>query len=152
MDIPIKGALGGAYIYGERDFLIWDSAMTEGNNDAHDVFIRHSLMNGERVPVIMIGGQGANSHSNVRKALQDATGGFWHGDFHEPDGFIHLSDDVEDLNVLPYPSRGLKCEVQWDNCKIDRFASSCWIDRKDVEPSMKQSNKVPSQVNWHPGW
>ena len=127
--------------------------MTEGNNDAHDVFNRQALMSGERVPIIMIMNNGDMSHKNLRKALEDAIeGGWWHGDFHEPENFIPYSDEVDDIDRIPFTTKGLKCNNEWDVCMKDRYASKCWLDRNDITPAVHQLEKVPSQVSWHPGW
>jgi len=150
MDIA---ALGGDKIYGERDFLIWDSAMTEKGSDVLDVFNRQALLSGQRLPIIMIGGQDVGSHGNLRKILEDATGGWWHGDFHEPSSFIHFSDEYQELNDIPYAAQGLKCDHDWERCgNENKFASRCWINRKDIIPPMEQQEHPGSQVKWHPGW
>ena len=147
--VSYVASLGGSDIYGERDFLIWDSAMTEKDNDHLDVFNRQALMSGERIPIIMIGG---DDHRSLRKTLEDAIGGWWHGNFYNPEDFLHQSDEYDDLNEIPYASQGLSCSKIWDKCNENKFSARCWIDRKDFMPELKQAEKPEGQVSWHPGW
>ena len=48
----LQAALAGNGIYGERDFMLWDSSMTEKDGKAQDVFLRQALLSGQRVPVL----------------------------------------------------------------------------------------------------
>ena len=48
----LQAALAGNGIYGERDFMLWDSSMTEKDGKAQDVFLRQALLSGQRVPIL----------------------------------------------------------------------------------------------------
>ena len=45
-------AIAGAKLYGEADFMWWDSSMTE-KGDPCDVFNKQAILSGERVPIIL---------------------------------------------------------------------------------------------------
>merc|ERR1712038_1460620 len=50
----IHYSMGQSTLYGEKDFLLWDSSMTERDYGPKDLFVKQALIGGERVPVVMI--------------------------------------------------------------------------------------------------
>merc|ERR1712113_910686 len=65
---------GMAELYGESDFLMWDSAMTENYSATHniDLFNKQAIMKGERVPIIF------TQYPN--EIMKETAGKAWIGD------------------------------------------------------------------------
>jgi len=131
-------------LYGESDFMIWDSSMTEREAGNRDLFNKQALLSGERVPLIF-----TNSIFN----LEEETGGLIaHGDFGAMDEFIPTTLSPEQALTLPFATRFMKCSHECDACNQgEKYHSTCWVDRSDVEPNKQQASKVGGGASWHPG-
>lgn len=140
--------MGQAELYGEKDFLQWDSAMTEKSHGDIDLFNKQALMNGERVPIIF------NPFIND---LETETGGeFWYGDTLNSQDFLPLTTGYDQALTLPLAARYQNCELSvkelcGDRNNPNKYDAYCWYPRNDFDPSMGQSKGFPSQASWHPG-
>merc|ERR1719491_1213110 len=145
----IQAGMGSGSIYGkEIDVLMWDSGMTENNDEHIEIFYRQALLAGNRMPVIWGGS------FNLLKMLHeeaDVDVGDWG---RATDGIMEV-DSFEQAKEIPWAARFMKCKPEVkDLCKEEpRFCAKCWIDRDDnIKPEMKQRDRPKGQVGWHPGW
>lgn len=61
--------------------------------------------------------------------------------------------DDEQAKTLPFAVQYMKCPPgSADLCSKNRFRASCWVDRDDVQPGVKQRPSPGGQVKWHPGF
>lgn len=147
----IHHTLGFKDMYGDEiDLVLWDSGMTEGNQESIDLFYRQALLSGKRVPVIW----GGDFHllQNLHNNADADVGEFGVGS----DGII-LSESEDQVKQLPYAVQYMKCATErQDLCASEpRFCVNCWVKRPDIDekkmfPSMK--DRPGGQVRWHPGW
>jgi len=138
-------SLGAKNLYGESDFLIWDSSMTEKGRGDRDLFNKQALLSGERVPIIF---------TNDVFELDAETGGtLLHGDFASMTDVIPITEDLVQVKSLPWATQYMRCSSQCNTCKDKdhKYSSSCWVPRKDFHPKVKQSNGVGGTASWHPG-
>lgn len=143
----IQSALGSADIYGDEiDFFVWDSGMTEGRDGkAVDMFGRQALM-GNRVPVLW------NLNLELLEMYHEFCGADI-GQFGTASLGIPISENQAQAETLPYAAQYVECDKELhDMCKEHKFHANCWVDRPDVIPPKKQSDKPGSQVSWHPGF
>jgi len=123
----LQAALAGTGIYGDPDFMLWDSSMTEKDGKAQDVFFRQAVLSGERVPILFDMGGGRGMMDKLRDQVGAHIGG------------IHT--------VAIFP--------QFKNTTIDfsdkKYNAACWTDRVDVEPPVEQYPGFGGQASWHPG-
>lgn len=97
-------SLASGSLYGEKDFLIWDSSMTEKALEDQDLFNKQAILGGERVPIIF------NSHPNN---LHVETGGnFWYGSFDNwsKNAIVPLTKDLDQVETLPLATKFLVCD------------------------------------------
>jgi len=136
--------LGAGTLYGESDFMIWDSGMTEKEPGNRDLFNKQALLSGERVPLIFT--------TSIFDLEQETNHTIAHGDFGKMESIIPLTEDFEQAKTLPFASRFMKCGSDCDACNHgEKYHSSCWIPRSDVVPKKKQNNAVGGGASWHPG-
>ena len=133
--------------YGDDlDFLVWDSGMTEGRDSrAVDMFHRQSLLSGRKVPFLFGGDQ--NMMMNYHEKADADVGQYL-------DAMIGIPEVTgeEQAETIPYAARYIKCNAEHNYlCGANKFHANCWVDRDDVTPPVKQSEKPGSQVKWHPG-
>ena len=140
--------MGGAELYGEKDFMMWDSAMTEKEERNHDLFNKQALIGGERVPILFI-------HSTNK--LEEETGGhLWHGNVVNAQDFVPQTTGEDQVLTLPYAARYVSCELTvkelcGDRNNPNKYDAHCWVPRSDYTPVQKQLATVSSQASWHPG-
>jgi hypothetical protein len=140
-------SLGSSTLYGEKDFMMWDSGMTEKSLADQDLFNKQALLGGERVPILF------GSHPNN---LETETGNnLWYGKFLNGNSLIPLTTDLDQVDTLPLATRYMKCdpavqELCGDRSNPDKYHDFCWEDRTDYSPTI-QSVHVGGQASWHPG-
>lgn len=130
----LQFSLAGGDLYGETDFLEWDSGMTE-KGPAVDLFNKQAILSGERVPVIM-----TDYHFKIMEETKDKA---WMGKYIS-DNSMMPETTLENQDTIPYAAR-------WINQKEEKYNAICWEPRSDFEPEKAQSNHPGSQVGWHPG-
>ena len=143
--------MGQAELYGEKDFLMWDSAMTEKQFGDIDMFNKQALINGERVPILF-------TH-NINNLNTETNGNVWHGDFVEgrnANDLVPFTTSIEQVLTLPFAARYVRCEDAVNElCESrgnpNKYDAHCWVDRSDYAPQTSQSKAFGSQVSWHPG-
>ena len=125
----IQTALAGGSIYGDADFVLWDSSMTEKDDRAKDLFMRQMLLAGKRVPILFDLGNAAP----VMKGLHDEVGAHVGGIY---DTTTHLLPKFRNT-VIDFQEK--------------KYNAKCWTDRIDVTPEHTQNTKYGGQASWHPG-
>jgi len=121
-------ALAGSGIYGaKRDFMIWDSSMTEKDTKPQDVFLRQMLLSGETVPVLFDMGGGRGMMDKIRTESGAHVGGAGGG------------------GLLP---RYRNTTVNFSEKK---YNAACWTERTDVPDRDVQYPTYGGQKSWHPG-
>jgi hypothetical protein len=130
----LQFSLAGGDLYGETDFLEWDSGMTEKGGPV-DLFNKQAILSGERVPVIM-----NDFFFNIMEESDDSA---WMGRWLST---IDLFPETtyENADDQPWAAR-------WYNQKEEKFNAICWEPRSDFTPETVQNEKPGSQVGWHPG-
>jgi hypothetical protein len=122
----LQSALAGGSIYGDPDFMLWDSSMTEKDSRAQDTFMRQALMAGQRVPILLDMGGGKGAMDKLHQEVGAHVGG------------------VTTVALLP----------KFKHTKIDfdekKYNAACWTDRIDVQPA-GQNPSYGGQASWHPG-
>lgn len=142
-------SIGFADMYGHSiDVLLWDSQMTERNNERQSMFMRQALMSGSRPP-ILVGGNFSLLRDLYIKADADVmfmgTG---------MNGVDKTLNEVQALK-LPWAIQYLNCDDHiMDLCKDSKikFNTTCWVERDDVTPGITQLPHVDGEALWHPGW
>ena len=71
----LQAALAGVSVYGEKDFVLWDSSMTEKDGRAQDVFHRQALLSGQRVPILFDLGGGRGTMDRLHNEVGAHVGG-----------------------------------------------------------------------------
>ena len=140
--------MGQAELYGEKDFLMWDSSMTEKNPGDIDMFNKQALINGERVPIIFT--------RNINALEEETNGSIWHGDIIPGVDFVPLTTSYEQVNTLPLATRYVNCdysvkELCSDRGNPNKYDAHCWVPRSDYTPITTQSSAFGGQASWHPG-
>ena len=120
----VQTALAGSGIYGEKDFMLWDSSMTEKDAKLQDIFMRQMILSGHRVPILFDLGGGKTSMDVVYQEGGAYVGGV-------TNGFINPA----------YKS------VEGE---LPKYNAACWTDRSDVTPPL-QNPGFGGQASWHPG-
>ncbi len=138
--------MGGASLYGEKDFVQWDSAMTEKDPAAIELFNKQALIGGERVPIIF-------NHFAKDHNLQESVGGeVWHGDVYANIAFLPETTGDDQALSVPLAARYQNCAASArDLCQPYKYDAYCWFPRSDTIPPKEQSRRFPSQASWHPG-
>jgi len=124
----IQAALAGVGVYGNADFVLWDSSMTEKDGRAQDLFFRQALLAGRRVPVLFDLGNGAGTLKSLRAEVGAHVGGVNTG-----------------ITLLP---KFRNTEMNFDEKK---YNAKCWTARADVTPDVEQNQGYGGQASWHPG-
>jgi hypothetical protein len=124
----IQAALAGVSIYGDADFVLWDSSMTEKDGRAQDMFMRQALLAGKRVPILFDMGNGKGTLDNLHREVG-----------------AHVGGVATDIALLP----------KFKNATIDfdekKYSAKCWTARTDVKPDVEQNQGFGGQASWHPG-
>ena len=141
-------SFGQAELFGEKDFLMWDSMMTEREPGDLDLYNKQAMINGERVPIIF-------THS-INDLSKETNGLIWHGDVLTGADFCPLTTGLAQAETLPLATRFQRCELTVSELCADKnnpnkYDAYCWVPRSDFEPKTPQSEKFSSQVGWHPG-
>lgn len=140
---------GQAELYGEADFLMWDSMMTEKAREGHEMFNRQAILTGERAPIIF---------TRVPHDLLTETGGkAWLGDVVAGVASIPETTSVEEGRTMPWAIQYLQCAAGVDLCGgrgFEKYNTVCFIERNDYDGThLKMENVKPKgQASWHPGW
>lgn len=140
-------SLGSSTLYGEKDFMMWDSGMTEKSLADQDLFNKQALLGGERVPILF------GSHPNN---LETETGNnLWYGKILNGYSLIPLTTDLDQVDTLPLATRYMKCdpavqELCGDRGNPNKYHDFCWEDRTDYFPEFQNAH-VGGQASWHPG-
>jgi hypothetical protein len=126
---------------------MWDSAMTEKEPAALDVFARQAILGGNKVPVLwgLLGG--IAKHLSLDFDADVGTAG--RGTFGIP-----TAETLEQVEAMPWASRYLKCGSDINQiCKENKYIGHCWDDEThpDVVPPTKQLSAPSGQAGWHPG-
>ena len=140
--------MGQAELYGEKDFLMWDSAMTEKVGGDLDLFNKQALINGERVPIIFT--------RNINKLKTETSDKIWYGDIVPGHEFVVKTTGYEQVLELPFAARYVNCDMEVQEMCSERknpnkYDAYCWVPRSDYKPEKKQINSFKSQASWHPG-
>lgn len=143
-------SLASGTLYGEKDFLLWDSSMTEKSVEDQDLFNKQAILGGERVPIIF--------SSNPNNLDVETGGNLWYGSFHNwrNDDFVPMTEDLDQVETLPFAAQYVKCdssvkELCSEKGNPNKYHDSCWVDRIDFQPKVQQSLHVGGQASWHPG-
>lgn len=139
-------SMAGGGVYGESDFMMWDSSMTEGGPNLQDLFHRQAILSGDRVPVVF-GSMAVGFVHNEAGAWVGGIKNIWNGQT-----FIATTKDEEQVKTLPYYVQRMFCDRDWGPCKPDKYNAVCWVDRTDVTPPEKQAAMPKGQASWHPGF
>jgi hypothetical protein len=124
----IQAALAGVGVYGNADFVLWDSSMTEKDGRAQDLFFRQALLAGRRVPVLFDLGNGAGTLKSLRAEVGAHVGGVNTG-----------------ITLMP---KFRNTDMNFDEKK---YNAKCWTARADVTPDVEQNQGYGGQASWHPG-
>ena len=140
-------SLGAATLYGETDFMYWDSGMTEKSGEDQDLFHKQVLLSGERYPVIFNGFTGN---------LQEETGdNLFYGNFMTGKDIVPETTDIDQVETLPWAAQYLNCNSEMSGiCKADKYHCKCWITRSDYNPPSGEKMlgaRVGGAAGWHPG-
>ncbi len=142
-------SMGQATLYGEKDFLMWDSEMTENNREDPDLFNKQALLGGERIPILF--------GSKPNNLETETSGNLFFGSRMDGKDVMPLTTGLDQVDELPWATQYQTCEANAiDLCsgrdKTLKYDAYCWVDRSDYTPAKKQvTNGVPSQASWHPG-
>lgn len=144
----IHYSMGQAELYGETDFLMWDSMMTEKNPGDLDLFNKQAIINGERVPIIF-------THS-INSLKTETNDNIWYGDIIPGEGFIPLTTGIDQALTMPLATRYLRCDPQVEELCASRgnpnkYDAHCWVPRSDYSPVANPNTTFKSQASWHPG-
>jgi hypothetical protein len=144
----LQAALAGHTIYGEKDFVLWDSSMTEKGGGAQDVFFRQMLMTGHRVPILFDMGGGKGIIDSLYKEVGAHVGGVTLGN-----PGLDQTTSIEQAEELPFALQHLFCANGVATCGDNQYKynAKCWTEREDVDPPKAQNQGYGSQVSWHPG-
>jgi len=142
-------SLGASTLYGETDVMYWDSGMTEKSGADQDLFHKQVLLGGERVPVLLNGA--------VNDLKVETGDNLWYGGIMDGMTAVAETTDLDQGETLPWAIQYLRCAAdQTSLCNgragIPKYHDSCWIDRSDFNPKMKQNpGGVGGKASWHPG-
>ena len=144
----LQAVLAGVDVYGEKDFMVWDSSMTE-KGALQDVFGRMMLLTGHRVPILFDIGGGKQFMDVLREEAGAHVGGVTNGNPH-----LKETESLEQAETLPHALKHLFCKGGVPTCGQTQFKynATCWTDREDVEtPPTAQNKGYGGQAKWHPG-
>ena len=96
-------SMGQGTLYGEKDVIFWDSEMTEKDSGARDLFNKQALLNGERVPILMT--------NNVFNLKEESNECLWHGNILRGNDILPLTEDLEQVETMPYGKWFLKSMI-----------------------------------------
>ncbi len=142
----LQASLAGLSIYGEKDFMLWDSSMTEKGGGHQDVFFRQMLLTGHRTPVLFDMGGGKPTLDNLHDEVGAYVGGLTVGN----PSYIEETNSVEQAKELPFAVAHLFCASGNDSCNSieNKYNAHCWTDRVDIDPTTVQSERFGSQGVW----
>lgn len=140
-------AFGSSTLYGEKDLIMWDSAMTEHDRGIMDLFWKQATIGGERVPILIDGG--GTSFNN----LEEETGNnLWNGGRLAGEGVMPVATSLDHALTLPFATRYQACDPNAaDVCKLEKYHDFCWVTRSDYNPTQRLQAHVGGQASWHPG-
>ncbi|KAL7539814.1 hypothetical protein ACHAXR_009620 [Thalassiosira sp. AJA248-18] len=124
----LQAAIAGTGIYGEKDFILWDSSMTEKDGKIQDFFWRQALLSGHRVPILFDMGGGKGTMDRMHNQVGAHAGGVAGGGMNPK--YKNTTFDFS----------------QPEN----KYNAVCWTDRVDVQPDV-QYPAFGGQASWHPG-
>jgi len=139
-------SLGQSTLYGEKDFIIWDSSMTETGLGPRELFSKQALIGGERVPLIFI--------NNIGGLEEETSNTIWNGDVLAGDGIVPSTNNPKQVSSMPWATQFVQCSSQSkDFCEMKeyKYHEKCWEPRTDITPKREQAAHAGSQVGWHPG-
>lgn len=145
----IHFGVGSGHTYGEKDYIRWDSGMTEGRIMHNmDIFNKQAILGGERVPII--------STDNPLNLEKESNGTFWWGKMNNLPTFVPLTTGLDQVETVPLAAQYLKCaddvkELCADKGNPNKYHSVCWEPRSDYTPAMTQVNAAGGTASWHPG-
>lgn len=137
------------YTYGEKDYIRWDSGMTEGRDGKNiELFHKQAILGGERVPII--------STVNPMNLEKESNGTFWWGAMNDLPTFVPLTTGLDQVETLPLAAQYLKCaddvqELCGSKGNPNKYHSVCWEPRSDYTPVKAQANAAGGAASWHPG-
>jgi hypothetical protein len=120
--------------------------MTEKESRYRDMFFRQGILGGGKVPMIAA----ASPRNDVIGVLNE------HADADVlmvgEHTVLTQADTLEEVFKLPWAVQYVRCGSEISRiCRDNEYASECWIERDDFEPSLKQSTNVGGRASWHPG-
>lgn len=141
-----QNGIAAASSYGpDVDMLMWDSGMTEREEEAKDMMARQQLLAGKKVPILWSFGEKTlaflNTNADVdvgymgsaRKGITEAT-------------------SMEEMGSLPWAMRTVKCSAEiHQECRKEEYRGVCWIERDDFTPENNQLGVPAGRAGWHPG-
>lgn len=134
----LQFSLAGGDLYGETDFLEWDSGMTEKGAPT-DVFNKQAILSGERMPIILT--------DKWFDIMTETNGTAWMSRLiNGNDQKLFPQTDWENCKSQPYAARWID-----EKEKSEKYNAVCWEPRADFTPDKKQKNAPGSQASWHPG-
>jgi len=132
-------SIAGAKLYGEADFMWWDSSMTE-KGDPCDVFNKQAILSGERVPIILT--------DFINNLPVETNNTVWYGKIIDDlSKIVPESEDETQVKTLPWASQYVNCIKNPSLCRV--YHANCWYPRKDVTPPAKQLATMPGRASWH---
>jgi hypothetical protein len=145
-------SMGQSTLYGEKDFLLWDSMMTEKISGDIDLFNKQAILGGERVPLVV-----SPFHYNLMEETGDTA---WLGSEHVPKNILPPTRGEEQAVTLPWLTQAQYCpEGEVDICNgrtmLNKYDAVCWVERNDVTPvrhATMVNARPKGQASWHPGW
>eukprot|EP00536_Pseudo-nitzschia_multiseries_P015039 jgi/Psemu1/216711/e_gw1.811.19.1 len=128
----------------DTDMLMWDSGMTEKEEQARDLFFRQGILGPGKVPMLVSSLSSViySLHANVDADV------FLIGD----QSVMTQADTLEDVQKLPWAAQYVRCgnEIS-DICRDNEYAGVCWIERDDFSPPESQDKTMGGRAKWHPG-
>ena len=149
----IQNALGMSDLYGtDTDVLIWDSGMTEGDNQSKDLFARIGILSGKNKVPILWGRPDDGRYESVVAGAGSIFTGFYGMSM----AGIPETQNAEQVKTIPYAAQYLQCSSEANNdiCKNSRYQSKCWVQgdgNNTIQPVTKQKAQPGGQAKWHPG-
>jgi len=134
----LQFSLAGGDLYGETDFLEWDSGMTEKGSPV-DLFNKQAILSGEHVPIIMT--------EHFFDIMDETNGTAWMGRYiKNSEAKLFPETTWENYSSQPYAARWFE-----EKERSEKYNAICWEPRSDFTPMTHQNESPGSQVGWHPG-
>jgi hypothetical protein len=126
--------------------------MTEIEPEAMDLFMRQGILSGKKVPLLWVNQDfGRFFKAEVFKYL---------GQECDADVAVYgtglkgvpLTTSVEQAKGIAWAGQFLKCDPAIkQTCRDKEYMGTCWIERSDVTPFVKQQPEPGGRASWHPG-